>query len=344
MEYDIVIVGAGPTGLLLSVCLARLGYAIEHIDDRPHPTDFGRADGIQPRSLDLLYNLGLKTEIVAQDPGRFREVAFWDPGVSGSGIHRTGIWPTYPKSIGARYPFTTTLHQGIIERMLIEDLNKRGISIERPCIISDFSVSAEDRVEAYSRHPVQVTIKSPSTGVTQHVNAKYLFSGEGVHSQIRQKLGIRMLHKESSSSNIWGVVDALIMTDFPDTKVTREAWSCYRVGAALTMPQLKCNIHSQAGSMMMIPREAGSIRMYIQLPPDSRMKASLEELQRIANDILLPYEIKWQRVDWYSCYRIGQGIAEAYSSKDHRVFLGGDACHTHSVSAAVRPPTRLLFD
>ena len=65
--YDIVVVGAGPTGLLLSACLARRGYKIKHIDIRPQATTTaGRADGIRPRSLDLLCNMCLKAEIMAQ--------------------------------------------------------------------------------------------------------------------------------------------------------------------------------------------------------------------------------------------------------------------------------------
>ena len=83
---------------------------------------------------------------------------------------------------------------------------------------------------------------------------------------------------------------------------------------------------------MIIPREAGSVRLYIQLSSDSGTEANLEEMQTIASNILAPYKLEWERVDWYSCYRIGQGIAEAYSSEAYRVFLGGDACHTHSVS------------
>ena len=74
-EFDIVIVGAGPVGLLLAVCLARWGYRIKHIDNRETPTVTGRADGIQPRSLHILRNLGLKRQIMAHDPALVYEVS-----------------------------------------------------------------------------------------------------------------------------------------------------------------------------------------------------------------------------------------------------------------------------
>ena len=79
------------------------------------------------------------------------------------------------------------------------------------------------------------------------------------------------------------------------------------------------------------------VRLYIQLAsstdPDfnPRKTATTEQVQASAKKIMHPYWIEWERIEWYSVYPIGQGIAERYTL-DHRVFLGGDACHTHSVS------------
>ena len=73
--FDIVIVGAGPAGLFLAVCLARWGYKIKHIDKREVPTITGRADGIQPRSLHILRNMGLKRQLMAHEPAKVYEVS-----------------------------------------------------------------------------------------------------------------------------------------------------------------------------------------------------------------------------------------------------------------------------
>jgi len=87
---------------------------------------------------------------------------------------------------------------------------------------------------------------------------------------------------------------------------------------------------------MIIPRENNMVRLYIQIATfsdpdfDPRKKATPEEVQVAAKKILLPYYIEWDRVEWYSVYPIGQGIAEKYTV-DHRIFMGGDCCHTHSV-------------
>ena len=309
--FDIVIIGAGPVGLLLSVCLSRWGYKIKHIDNRPVPTATGRADGIQPRSLEVLKNLGLKRKIMAYDPAKVYEVAFWDP--SNNGIVRTGTWPSCPSFLDARYPFTALLHQGLIERVFINDLAENGTRVDRPWTITRFENDGRDNT-----YPVSVHLKNLDSNVVEHVHTKYLFSGEGARSFVREQLGIRFQHKDPIA-HVWGVMDGVVRTNFPDIK-------------------MKCTIHSDHGSIMVIPREANMVRLYIQIASSTdkdwnpRKTATVEEVQQAAMNILKPYEISWDRVEWYSVYPIGQGISEKYTL-DHRVFMGGDCCHTHSPKA-----------
>ncbi|KFA61765.1 hypothetical protein S40285_04154 [Stachybotrys chlorohalonatus IBT 40285] len=322
-HYDIVIVGAGPVGLLLSTCLARWGYKIKHIDNRPEPTRTGRADGIQPRSLDLLRNMGLKSAIMAHKPARVYEVAFWDPPSSGRGIERTGTWASCPDFIEARYPFTTLLHQGYIENVFISDLETNGVSIQRPWTITGFSSDvSQDPV-----YPVSVNLEHIDGSVKETVKAKYLFSGEGARSFVRQQLKIGVQHKDPIAY-VWGVMDGVVRTDFPDIK-------------------MKCTIHSEHGSIMVIPREANMVRLYIQIASSTdedwnpRKTATASDVQGKAKKILLPYSIEWESVEWFSVYPIGQGISDRYTL-DERVFLGGDACHTHSPKAGQGMNTAFL--
>lgn len=319
-KYDIVIVGAGPVGLTLSTCLARWGYRIKHIDNRPEPTPTGRADGIQPRSLDLLRNMGLKRKIMAHEPAKVYEVAFWDP--NSKGIHRTGTWASCPKFIDARYPFTTLLHQGLIERVFIEDIESHGTQIQRPWTITGFQNDKKD-----PSYPVEVRLAHVDGSQSETVRAKYLFSGEGARSFVRDQLGVKIHHKDPIA-HVWGVMDGVVRTDFPDIK-------------------MKCTIHSDAGSIMVIPREDNMVRLYIQIASSTdkdwnpRKTATEKEVQDHAKQIMKPYNISWDRVEWYSVYPIGQGIAERYTL-DQRVFLGGDACHTHSPKAGQGMNTAFL--
>ena len=214
-KYDIVIIGAGPVGLLLAVCLARWGYKIKNVDNREVPTVTGRADGIQPRSLHLLRNMGLKRQIMAHEPAKVYEVAFWDPQSGGKGIHRTGNWVACPNFIDARYPFTTLLHQGLIERVFIDDLRKNGADVQRPWTITGFRNDGKDRI-----YPIEVNLMHVKKEQRETVRAKYLFSGEGARSFIREQLGVKIRHKDPIS-HVWGVMDGVVRTDFPDVKASR---------------------------------------------------------------------------------------------------------------------------
>lgn len=310
--YDVVVIGAGPVGLLTSVCLSRWGYKVKQIDNRPVPTATGRADGIQPRTLEILHNMGLKRPIMAYDPARVYEVAFWDPAPGGK-IVRTGTYPSCPSFIDARYPFTALLHQGLIERVMIQDLAKTGTSVERPATITRFETNNAD-----AKYPVEVDLKNLDSNVITTYRTKYLFSGEGARSFVREQLKVQIRHKDPISY-VWGVMDGVLRTNFPDIK-------------------MKCTIHSDHGSIMVIPRENNMVRLYIQIASstdedfDPRKTATVEEVQAAAKHIFQPYNCEWDRVEWYSVYPIGQGLADRYTL-DNRVFMGGDVCHTHSPKA-----------
>jgi hypothetical protein len=201
----------------------------------------------------------------------------------------------------------------LIERILIEDLEKHGSKVQRPWTITRFETN-----HANPNYPVEVDLKNLDSNVTDTVRAKYLFSGEGARSFVREQLGVQIRHKDPIS-HVWGVMDGVVRTDFPDIK-------------------MKCTIHSDHGSIMVIPRENNMVRLYIQIAsstdPDfsPRKTATVAEVQAAAQRIFSPYYCNWDRVEWYSVYPIGQGIADKYTL-DHRVFMGGDVCHTHSPKA-----------
>ena len=92
---------------------------------------------------------------------------------------------------------------------------------------------------------------------------------------------------------------------------------------------------------MVIPRENSLVRFYVQLQSHDesgkavaidRSKATQDICIARAKAILSPYQLEFGYVDWFSVYQIGQRIASNYTL-DHKVFLGGDATHTHSPKA-----------
>jgi phenol 2-monooxygenase len=118
-----------------------------------------------------------------------------------------------------------------------------------------------------------------------------------------------------TSDTVWGVMDIYPLTNFPDIR-------------------RKCTIHSAAGNLLIIPREGGSLtRFYIQLPPGSQPKdVTLADLQDTARAIFTPYTMSFASTFWWSAYSIGQRLASSFAASS-RVFLTGDACHTHSPKA-----------
>ena len=118
-----------------------------------------------------------------------------------------------------------------------------------------------------------------------------------------------------TSDSIWGVMDIFPRTNFPDIRK-------------------QVILQSKMGSMVLIPREGGSMnRSYIELPQGTVAKqVRLEDLQAAARQIFRPYQVDFAETFWWSAYSIGQRLADHFS-KANRVFLTGDACHTHSPKA-----------
>jgi phenol 2-monooxygenase len=131
---------------------------------------------------------------------------------------------------------------------------------------------------------------------------------------VRRSLGYKMIGDTSDA--VWGVMDIFPRTNFPDVRK-------------------KAHIRSAAGNLLIIPREGGSmVRFYIQLPGGTNPKnVKLEDLQSAAKAIFSGFEMDFsEETFWWSAYSIGQRLADNFS-KDNRVFLAGDACHTHSPKA-----------
>jgi phenol 2-monooxygenase len=142
---------------------------------------------------------------------------------------------------------------------------------------------------------------------------------------VRRGLSIPL--EGDSANKAWGVMDLLLVTDFPDIRV-------------------KSFIQSKEhGAVMTIPREGGYLcRFYIELgllgegqrAADLNLKA--EDVIAKAQQIMHPYTLDVKEVAWWSIYEVGQRVAERFDdtpvdNTDNlipRAFVAGDACHTHS--------------
>ena len=118
-----------------------------------------------------------------------------------------------------------------------------------------------------------------------------------------------------STDVVWGVMDIYPRTTFPDIR-------------------RKCTIHSASGNILIVPREGGSlVRFYLELPPGTDAKrVTLADLHATAQRIFTQYPMDFAETYWWSAYTVGQRVAENFALAN-RIFLTGDACHTHSPKA-----------
>ncbi|KAI0832097.1 FAD binding domain-containing protein [Trametes gibbosa] len=324
-KVDVLIVGAGPAGLMCANALAMAGVNVRIVDQRPVKVAAGQADGIQPRTIEVLQSYGL-AERLLREGNQMHMAAFYNPSPSG-GIERTNRAADVTAPT-ARWPFEITLHQGAIESIFLDSMQAHGVEVERPIIPTSIALStSEAELRDPTAHPVTVTLKylAPKDGQsdTEIVKAKFVLGADGAHSWVRKQLGIALDGEQTDYT--WGVIDIEPEGDFPDVRC-------------------KTAVHSNNGSCMIIPREGDLIRLYIQLadsdvldPATGRVdksRVSPEKLLAVAKESFKPFEMdaKGGKFDWWTLYIIGQRVAAQFSVHE-RVFIAGDACHTHSPKA-----------
>ncbi|TRM68033.1 FAD binding domain-containing protein [Schizophyllum amplum] len=319
-RVDCLIIGAGPSGLFCAHGLAQAGLNIRVVDKRPERVSNGHADGIQPRTIEVLRSYGLEERLLKQ-ANQMHMAAFYNPGSAG-GIELTERCPAV--NAPARYPFKATLHQGAIEEIFVDSLESMGVFVDRPAEPLSLHTSDERELLDPTSHPIQVVLKRLDTEETELVRARYVVGADGAHSWVRKTLGIALDGEQTNYT--WGVVDCVPDTDFPDIR----NW---------------CGIHSHNGSCMVIPREGKKVRLYIQLDERQaagfesegrldKSKTTVDRIMEVARATFHPYTIGVKGdVEWWTIYRIGQRVASSYSSFVERVLIVGDACHTHSPKA-----------
>ncbi|KAI1129955.1 FAD binding domain-containing protein [Nemania abortiva] len=309
-EYDVGIVGAGPAGLTLAVILARLGISTGVFDERADQTAIGRADGIQPKTIETLQMLGLGDQLL-RDGVRVYDICMWR-GSATSPIRRIGREVHYPPSaVDVLHPFILLCHQGMVESVLIDDLRDSGISVSRGHRFTNFNYRPNEASES-----LDLSFGTTGGDAVKHVSARYVVGCDGARSLVRQQIPDTHATARPHES-YWGVLDGELDTDFPDI------WS-------------KTIVFSEEyGSVLIIPRERNMTRIYIEIKTTSSAKDLDQEfVMEQARLILAPYQVKWRSVEWFGNYQVTQRVAARFSDPRLRAFIAGDASHTHSPKAA----------
>ncbi len=335
-RVDVLIAGCGPAGLTLAAQLAAFpDIKTVIVEQKSGPLILGQADGVACRTMEMFEAFGF-SERVLKEAYWVNETSFWKPDDSERAkLVRSGRIQDVEDGL-SEFPHVI-LNQARVHDFYLDVMRNAPTRLE-PHYSRRFmdlaiapSSGEADAQSAASAYPLTVRLErlDPShEGQVETVKARFVVGCDGARSAVRQSLG-RALHGDSANQ-AWGVMDVLAVSDFPDIR-------------------LKSAIQSaNEGSVLIIPREGGYlVRIYVELDKlnanerVSNLNITADHLIAGARRILHPYTLEVREIAWWSVYEIGQRICDKFDDvpdeQEHpllpRVFIAGDACHTHSPKA-----------
>ncbi len=198
-EVDVLVTGAGPTGLTMSLELVRHGLSFRIVDEGVRtPAQQSRALAIQARTLELLEKLDLAEEIVASG-NRLGAINSYADGKRL--VHLTLA------ELESRYPFLLILPQSQTETLLEERLNRLGVSVERETRLIEFTQDVDG---------VSATLER-ADGSAERIHSSWLVGCDGAHSAVRHKLGLGF--EGTSDPELWALADTELDTSLPDDEL-----------------------------------------------------------------------------------------------------------------------------
>ncbi|KAH7338233.1 FAD binding domain-containing protein [Rhizoctonia solani] len=337
-KVDVLIAGAGPAGLMCAYNLSQAGFQVRVVDKKTERLQKGQGDVLQTRGLEILESLGITPQILEEAQRCVHTTTYATSPTSNGEISLTSR-KSVVHGIESTLPFMGLYAQSSLEGIIRQALRSGTKHIPSATFApQSHSLSPSQKVEVEQGvfpvemkvsdsfkedHPVTVRLMRPD-GQTETVQAKYMLGCDGAHSWTRAQMGIDMVGE--TSDQVWGIVDAYIETDFPDVR-------------ALTV------VDNNGRHAVLIPRENDMVRFTVQITDSDvsvdpttgridRTKIGVEKTLELVKEVFKPYRIDFNKgVEWSGVYVIGQRLASSYQGQSGRVFILGDACHTHSPHA-----------
>ncbi|KAJ6113569.1 hypothetical protein N7523_006886 [Penicillium sp. IBT 18751x] len=310
---SVLIVGAGPAGLCAALWLAQLGIDFRIVDRRSDQPRKGQADGLNPKTMEVLEAFGIHEKVTKRwEPGT--DEMFWVRGKDGGLTRMERLRKKHPH--GVRWTHGT-LQQGTVEEIMKKRMTKiSGITVDYDTSLCTLDIDTS-RVNSSEAYPCTVSLQQESGGVPQKklVRSKYVIGADGGKSTTRNLLGFDMQGERGSS--VWGVMDFIGRSDFPDFGATSIIRS------------------DVDGAVDFVRREDGLVRMYVELNkgPEweglDRDQITPELIIKKCQFLLRPYTLHVDECVWWSAFTATRRLSSGMS-KHRRVFLVGDAVHTHS--------------
>ena len=295
MDTDVLIVGAGPTGLMLANQLVRRGIRTTLIDRHGGPARETRALGVQARTLEIYAHLGIVDRAI--ELGKI---------ATGANIWAEGSWMArVPLSDAGEhvtpYPYILVLGQDDNERIMGDRLLANGLSVQWNTELTDLEQHA-DRVTATM---VQ------RDGTRRTMDASWVAGCDGAHSMVRERSAITF--PGAPYEHVFFVADTETTGDMVADQVNVYLW---RDGFHLFFPMRGENHWRIVGILPEGLRDRKDVR-FDDVIPSLRSEAG---------------ELNFRGCSWFSTYRIHHRSASRF--RDRRCFLLGDAAHIHSPMGA----------
>jgi 2-polyprenyl-6-methoxyphenol hydroxylase-like FAD-dependent oxidoreductase len=291
MRSDVLIVGAGPTGLVLALWLTKLGVKVRIFDRTAEPGTTSRALAVQARTLELYRQLDL-TEAVVAAGHQVPAVNLW---VKGEAAARLGF-----ETVGSGltpYPFLHIFPQDQHERLLIERLQALGVAVERKTELIGFA-EEKDRVIAHLRGP---------DGQEFDCEADYIAGCDGARSMVRETIGTGF--PGGTYRQIFYVAD--VEAD----------------GPALN-GELHIDL-DEADFLGVFPLAGqGRARLIGTVRDERADRADTLTFKDISDRAINHLKVGIKNVNWFSTYHVHHRVTEHF--RKGRAFLLGDAAHIHS--------------
>jgi 2-polyprenyl-6-methoxyphenol hydroxylase-like FAD-dependent oxidoreductase len=290
----ILIVGAGPSGLVLALSLARRGVTFRIISDAKGPGEHSRAMAVHARTLEFYQQFGFADDVVAAGI-RTQHVHLREAGASG---HAREIKSFSFDDLGggiSPFPFVLTYPQDDHERLLVSKLDAENVHIEWNTKLTSF-IQDESGVHATIAH---------TDGQTENADFDYICGCDGAHSQVRQSL--KLGFSGGTYDQLFYVADVKIASGF-DT----DMW---------------VNLGSHILTLMLPVRSTGMQRLIGLVPPElsNRHELTFEHIRAPVETLT---NLRVTAVNWFSTYRVHHRVADHFHAG--RAFLLGDAGHIHS--------------
>jgi 2-polyprenyl-6-methoxyphenol hydroxylase-like FAD-dependent oxidoreductase len=288
---QILIVGAGPTGLVLALWLTKLGVSVRIIDKTAEPGTTSRAVAVQARTLELYRQLALSDAVV--DAGvKVAGVNLWVRGSKAArvplGRMGEGLSP---------FPYALTCPQDVHERLLIDRLDALGVRVERRTGFVRFEQHAAS---------VRAVLERPD-GSEEICEATYLAGCDGAHSTVREMLATGF--PGGTYSGLFYVADV----DATGPPVDGEIHVDLEEADFLAVFPLK---------------GAGGLRLIGPVSWEPDREGREPTVDDIAHRATANLQLTITRANWFSTYRVHHRVATRF--REGRAFLLGDAAHVHS--------------